>query len=373
MSIEYFKDETKSLIVQKHQLLNTNNTISEVDDILSTLQKEQKNNDESLENMMATMEGLIKDITVEVSDYDINVNLNEIESEFNKIENNSNIPFVSKVDNIEIKDNLNWDEYLNCLEKYAKKNDLDLDLEYEKMFAFENVELVQINSGQEPSIICIDGFLTHDNAKLADEWLSNLPEEYKKHNIYYCKWESQKFLDIVKTVFMPTFEKLLGRFPFLIPTALYNIINIWKLAGDNATKAGKSLAGIIHSQDKKFILVGHSLGARVINSLLANISAKSKCNITNVYLLGGAINNNNDVWDDLVKKISGTIYNYSSQKDQVLQILYTIGEASRLKFDKPIGRNKINNSSIKNIDVTSYIDGHSKYHRNLRVILEGRK
>ena len=67
MKQDYLKDEGNALRVQKHQLNNTDDKLSEIDSLLSNIQKEQSSNDESLDDMMASMENLLQNSSSTVS------------------------------------------------------------------------------------------------------------------------------------------------------------------------------------------------------------------------------------------------------------------------------------------------------------------
>ena len=134
--------------------------------------------------------------------------------------------------------------------------------------------------------------------------------------------------------------------------------------------AGKSLAGLLHNQNKDFILFGHSLGSRVINTCLNNLSVTDKCTIQEVYLLGGAVNKNRNAWHNGATIVHKRIYNFLSTNDKVLQILYKIAESSKLDFNDPIGRHCIDINKVTNIDVSHIISGHTVYHENLSDILK---
>jgi hypothetical protein len=357
----YLKNHLKTVVGQSSQVDDIKEKISEVGSILSQIEKNQK---KIIEDSKSFFEELDNNSDYyDISKIEYQENLLEIEQEIFSIPKKEVITSIDKLEDISFTDDMSWEEYINATELYAKNNGIDLELEYEEMLAFENIELIQINKGADISIICIDGFLTQDCKNITDEWLENLPEEYKEYNIYYCKWESKKFLDIAKSQIIPTLTNLLTRIPYVIPSSIYELIKIWKIAGDNAVKAGKSLAGIIHNREENFILIGHSLGARVINSCLSNLSKEDRCNIRDVFLLGGAVRNDDNAWKNLPNIITGKVYNYFSKKDHILMILYKIGEG--LDFNEPIGRNEINKLYVENINVSDSISGHTKYHCNL--------
>ena len=260
----------------------------------------------------------------------------------------------------------------------------------------DGFEIVKIKSGKGPSVICIDGFLTEKSKSASNKWLEALSEKYPENEIFYVKWESKRLRDIGKSASLLGGKEIVknGIIGFaksaskvaatkLAPVgmafqALGLATNPWSVAGVKAYQTGALLADIIARTDKEYVLIGHSLGARVIYSCLASLKTKDKQFIKNVHLLGGAVNNNCSSnkdcsdsvnWAGVDCCVSGNIYNYFSKSDDVLKILYKIGEGVKFDFGSPIGRHNIDNSQIKNIDVSEYISGHTKYKDNLQSFL----
>ena len=126
MKQDYLKDEGNTLRVQKHQLNNTDDKLSEIDNILSGLQKEQSNNNESLDNMLNDMESLLKNNSSTVSSEAMDENITIIENESNNNTNNQNISLVSEIDYIKFDENSTWKEYTDLVEDYGFKNNLNL-------------------------------------------------------------------------------------------------------------------------------------------------------------------------------------------------------------------------------------------------------
>jgi hypothetical protein len=260
----------------------------------------------------------------------------------------------------------------------------------------DGFDIFRIKQGKEPAIICVDGFLTEQDAKAPDIWIESLKKHYPDNAIYYVQWESKRLLDLASP-FLSTISKS-GIKKALLSAALsaskdaasslspisYAIhalglaTNPWSVASLKAYQTGALLADIIARTNKKYILIGHSLGARVIYSCMASLKTKDRCFIQDVHLLGGAVSNtaNSDSdesshvnWYDIDKAVSGKINNYFSKNDIVLQTLYKVGEGIKFDFGDPIGRHEINNQKINNINVSEYIDGHTEYKPNLHKIL----
>jgi len=75
---------------------------------------------------------------------------------------------------------------------------------------------------------------------------------------------------------------------------------------------------------------GHSLGARVIYYALSALSTKRNGRpIKEVYLLGGAVGNDEASWRGAASAVVGNIYNLYSDRDRVLAALYKMATAGQ--------------------------------------------
>ena len=126
MKSDYLKDEGNALRVQKHQLNNTEDKISEIDNILFGLQKEQPSNDETLNDLLNSMDVLLQNVSSTVSDEIVDENIMIIESELNITTKKENITFISEIDKIDISENTSWDEYSDLVKDYGFKHNIDL-------------------------------------------------------------------------------------------------------------------------------------------------------------------------------------------------------------------------------------------------------
>jgi len=258
----------------------------------------------------------------------------------------------------------------------------------------DGFDIVEVREGKEPAIICIDGFLTEDDNTTSSVWEEALLKHYPDNKIYHIEWESKRLKDLASTFSISIAKEGIKKGAFnaalsaskvaatkIAPVgiaiqALGLVNNPWSVAGVKAYQTGALLADIIARTDKEYILIGHSLGARVIYSCLAALNTKDECYIKDVHLLGGAVDKNCTIeeddkvnWSNLHNSVNGTINNYFSKNDTVLQTLYKAGEAVKFELGDPIGRHSIKNTNINNIDVTEYINGHTEYKQNLRKIL----
>ena len=126
MKKDYLKDEGDALRIQKHQLNNTEDKLSEIDNILSTIQNEQSSSDDILDNLIDNMENLLSSNNVKVDDNIVQANLSSIEQKLQIETKDLDVSFVSKIDKIDIDDNTSWEEYINSIDSYAIKHNINL-------------------------------------------------------------------------------------------------------------------------------------------------------------------------------------------------------------------------------------------------------
>lgn len=142
--------------------------------------------------------------------------------------------------------------------------------------------------------------------------------------------------------------------------------NPWHTAMVRADRTGVALAGILaHTETDRYILVGHSLGARAMITAAETLATSGDApKIDTIHLLGAAEGKKGD-WRPLNDSVINTVHNYYSENDGVLKFAFTAANAGSIavgargfstKFDK-----------IKDHNVTSKVDGHSEYFSNVRL------
>lgn len=146
--------------------------------------------------------------------------------------------------------------------------------------------------------------------------------------------------------------------------------NPWHNAMFRAAQTGVQVAeAISRTEGKKFTLVGHSLGCRVIYYALEALATKKENFVNDVILLGGAVGKG-DIkgWENILSAVNGKIYNCYSKNDQVLSKIYIIANAG---LSSPIGISPIDISSdqLCNIDCSNFIDSHMTWKENYDQVL----
>lgn len=136
--------------------------------------------------------------------------------------------------------------------------------------------------------------------------------------------------------------------------------NPWTVAKRRAEMTGAVLADVIaRIEEQKFVLMGHSLGARVILTAaqaLGTVSGTPR--IEDMHLLGAAVTAKCDL-RALDAAVAGHVWNYWSSNDMVLRRIYRVAEAGHTAagavgfhstFPKIMDRN-----------VSQRVHGHSDY------------
>jgi hypothetical protein len=252
----------------------------------------------------------------------------------------------------------------------------------------KDFQITEIKDGKGPALIFINGFLSQKEENCKD-WVELVSEKYPDNPYYYVKWESGSLYEMGKLIglgvekaFLPKIVKLVGlagkkspgikkTYPLYWTRLITELIaNPWHVSVVNAQKTGKTLADIILKTDYPdgYILMGHSLGARVIFYLLLALHQKGTdpSPVKEVYFFGGAVGRKKSKkWEKAVNTVEGKIINYYSENDTVLKVLYSTAQALT---SKPIGLGEIelHHKRIINKNVSAIVKGHMSYKESLK-------
>jgi hypothetical protein len=119
-----------AMLVQKHQLDNSESKVSELDAALNMLQQSQTFNNNALDQALAELDCLLELQCIDSQlsmDVDVNNELDDLLQSIDLAKNHSKIPYLSTLDLLEFNDDMSWDKYQYSLEQYALRNDIDLD------------------------------------------------------------------------------------------------------------------------------------------------------------------------------------------------------------------------------------------------------
>jgi alpha-beta hydrolase superfamily lysophospholipase len=251
----------------------------------------------------------------------------------------------------------------------------------------EGFRIHKVRSGVGPAVIVIDGFLSQDQDTTA-HWVKGIAAQYGKNPMYKVEWESKRLAQLGKLaaeagatfIARQVAKGLAGKaakptVPVLGPlgAGLRLARNPWHVAMFKASMTGILLAELLARTDHKdgFIILGHSLGARVAYYTLKTLSTLDHPVVQQAYLLGGAVGRGGTKdWLAASKSVAGRIYNAYSDNDDVLKYLYPLGAAS---VGVPVGLGAIEVEGcekIQNLDVSDLVDGHFCYKRKLSVLLD---
>lgn len=223
--------------------------------------------------------------------------------------------------------------------------------------------ITEIRNGNSPTIIVINGFLSESDNDISD-WLELIDQIYPSQRVLHLSWPS---CSLKKLFFLGSesdhvFKKIILEVisnKYKIISSALGIANNWKNAMAKTMETGHWLSDYIDKQQGNFILMGHSLGARVLFHAINQLNRENA--ISSVYLFGGAISNKTEWTDTYSRHPSMAITNCYSENDWVLKFAYKLGTVFT---NQPIGLNPIVNDSkslIYNVDLSKIVDGHTDY------------
>ncbi len=241
----------------------------------------------------------------------------------------------------------------------------------------KSFKIERLQEGTGPPVVLASGFLTQgDNGW--GSWESLIRARYPNSPVYRVHWGSKELKSIViaggsttSKVFLNQVVKTAAQLASkasakAVSTVGYPlfaadvIANPWHVARKRADKTGDALADILYrTETDKFILVGHSLGARVMAATASVLGTRSGLpRLESVHLLGAAIGADGD-WHTLNASVADRVWNYHSSNDQVLRKIYRVAQGGQ----KAAGVVGITSTlrNIKNVDLSKSVLGHDGY------------
>jgi hypothetical protein len=231
----------------------------------------------------------------------------------------------------------------------------------------------------------ISGFLQQGQGSL-EAWTS-LRNVFPQAVNYSLMWESKAQHHVYESVMSVGQKSFAGfaaaaaaksatkmAFQALVwPTAILSAMDIidnpWAVARNRADQAGKLLGDYLAENQfggLPVTLIGYSLGTQVILSALNRLAELgSHGKIYNVYLLAGAVAQNDQRLQVLDQVVAGTVVNVYCRSDLVLRYIYRLAEG----FAQPIGVELLDHDGVVNLDVSDFVNGHLDYVPNLQRIL----
>lgn len=123
--------QVSSMLVQKHQLEQSENKLSELDAALNALQKNQESNDASLDIMLSDMETILANCGIDYDSNEDNLISQEVKEYTSANHENikSVVSIVQKIEGIDFNREMSWQEYMSSVGSYALKNSIDLSVD----------------------------------------------------------------------------------------------------------------------------------------------------------------------------------------------------------------------------------------------------
>ena len=244
-----------------------------------------------------------------------------------------------------------------------------------------NIELIKPGSGVP--VIVANGLFS-EGADTRSDWKALVRGRYPDSPIYRVHWGSNDLGDLaamlkalggqpaavlgIKGLAAKATKaganKLGPLAPALVAAALAK--NPWHTARVKADRTGVALAGLLARTDaKSYVLVGHSLGARVAATAAETLArSKNTPKIDTVHLLGAAIGAGGDR-RLLDKAVTDAVHNYHSSNDLVLKYLYKTAQAGQTAVGFAGFRTDF--ARIYDHDVSDHVAGHSGYLENVQL------
>lgn len=249
--------------------------------------------------------------------------------------------------------------------------------------ADKSFSVERLRDGTGAPVLVASGFLTEGEDGWGP-WERLITERYPDRPVFRVHWGSKELRTLgslaavgvssqaarkfAATAAAKAAKKGAGRAGWLGALLLAKGVasNPWMVAKTRAGMTGAVLADLIaRTQEEQFVLVGHSLGARVMVIAAQLLGTRpGEPRLEDVHLLGAAVGNKGD-WRTLHDSVGGSVWNYWSSNDLVLKYLYAATSAEHAagqcgfatKFER-----------VKNRNVSRQTRGHSAYFESIRLV-----
>lgn len=260
---------------------------------------------------------------------------------------------------------------------------------YSKRIAnIKTFEFIMLNGNISKSLsvcVCISGEIKTDD-DITKPWLEVFPNCYC--DLYCLKWENhllQTLGSLIETMLSQEFAITASKiwlqytvasaltFSLTWPLALIkyaaNLDNAYLLLRERAQQAGRILAEALSDKNtvgqRPVILIGYSMGARVIFYCLKYLHSKKLYNIvSNAIFIGLPATTNIKVWNNIRMVVTNRIVNVYSKNDWLLGFLYRYME---WKINVA-GLIPVNAPYVENYDVSGIVTSHLDYKLKLKDI-----
>lgn len=243
------------------------------------------------------------------------------------------------------------------------------------------IELLRPGNGGVPVLVA-NGFLTDGGGEKWGGWKTIVNERYADSPVYRIFWGAKELKDIgvfganvvskaggmaaartAAGLATKAGAKFLGNLvgPAIIAADLAK--NPWHVAKSRADKTGVIVGDLLaRTHAETYVLIGHSLGARVMVVAAETLGTKSGGpRIQAAHLLGAAIGAKSN-WDALTAAVDDLVYCYYSSNDSVLKLVYKTAQAGETAAG--FAGFTPASSKLQNIDVSDHVKSHFEYLTN---------
>jgi pimeloyl-ACP methyl ester carboxylesterase len=234
------------------------------------------------------------------------------------------------------------------------------------------IELVRPGSGTP--VVFATGFLSEGRSAWS-EWRSLIDAQYPDAPVYQVHWGAKELKDltgllaasggkaVVHNVLVQGARrgrKLAGLPGIAWVLSVHGVAtNPWTVAKTRAGMTGAALAElIVRTEEGPYVLMGHSLGARVMVTAAQILSTRpGPPRIETMHLLGAAVGRKGH-WHSLEAAVRDTVWNYWSENDNVLRWIYRIAEG-----EVAVGQTGFRSTRprLKDRNVSRLVPAHSAY------------
>lgn len=241
----------------------------------------------------------------------------------------------------------------------------------------KSFNIIKLREGSGVPILIARGFTTEKSL----DWRAPVraaEKAYPESPIYLIEWGSKEIRDLVAAMGLQAGGLAAQKFvvkaisraskvvakaaaPVTPLVAAFDLIgNPWHVAVNRANKTGLALASLIKKSGiKECVLVGHSLGGRVMVNTAQALGSRDDPVIRSVHLFGAAVGQRQE-WTALENAVSGHVHNYHSFNDNILKYLYTTAQLGKIAVGRAGFQSR--SATIIDHDVSERVHGHSQYY-----------
>lgn len=244
------------------------------------------------------------------------------------------------------------------------------------------IELLRPGNGGVPVLVA-NGFLSEGQGEKWGGWKEMVSERYPDSPVYRVFWGAKELRDfgllaggglgktgaaalakIAAAKATKSGAKVLGNVigPAIVAADLAK--NPWHVAKNRADKTGVILGDLLARTDAdSYVLVGHSLGARVMVVAAQMLGSKPDApRVEAAHLLGAAIGSKSN-WETLTSAVSEAVYGYHSISDNVLKYVYKVAQAGESAAG--LAGFAPSSDKLRNVDVSDGVKTHFDYQTNV--------